>query len=980
MAKKNIDNTIEELRKVVDEITNKFQQDLSVAKLSDLDSLVQTINVNLERQYELIGKISQSENKQLENKQRIKEEDSEINSILESNLGIYNDFLGLSNDFNDSWDSVLTKSKLVRAENEMIVKLNKQSLVEVEKLFDKEKKIQKNRLETFKKVNDLRKKINKKVKGEKTSNASFLIPQFADPQSILKAQVNIEKLSGGKPYLASHPELNVPIGLFNTKNEPNRQARVNAIRKYGSGGSLSKILPQFFDNSYIQNYTGQQTTTQPTQSTARVIEASTEDLISFIAVKAAAKAAAGEAFDMIIDMIETINKFGDKLEEYAGVADESIRSALQSAGVLQKRNWSEMFSTDGTPLTKAAAFEKNIEELNRELAEQGIFFNIEALTELQKQFTEISKTNVLLGKEDLKTLAYIKTTFDLAANDVADMQSAFMELGMDAGDISEYTNDLTKNSLKFGVNAGKLIKDTGKSIRLASIYRFKGGVKDMQKMQVYAANARFDIENAYGVMDKALSIEGAIDLAAQLQVLGGSFSSLQGMDLFSLALGGDSEAFIKAITEPFRKDIGMYGQYNEETGFQFSTQGIQLLEAFKGIEGFDIGQDLDSMIRKFGKEQAVRDKLLSGVNARDFLALSSEQQENIISQISQGSVEALNLTGLDYANTRIDFQKEFFSESGAFKGINESTAAATMSVKDQGDLNKQLVALESQTKDAFDIINTQLRDLAPLLKVAGETIYNVGIESFKNEFFRQVEVMTDYMGMTTPQAIMMRMFMGAGLFEGDTMSAGLKGIGEQLVTILDGFGQVASVVDTIVKNLGDIAGITTDTKKRAEDIRTKSRSKNNGEVSFKDEVIATGMETGAARNASGVSSVGSARKYGGMLEAAGGLVIGPSHAFGGVGGTGRFNNVEVEGGEAIINKKSTQMFLPILSKLNEIGGGKVFGPKLNLNGELPKIINLKIDGQIEHKDITNYNTSLDSRVIAQLVASEENGKTFSGAY
>jgi len=57
----------------------------------------------------------------------------------------------------------------------------------------------------------------------------------------------------------------------------------------------------------------------------------------------------------------------------------------------------------------------------------------------------------------------------------------------------------------------------------------------------------------------------------------------------------------------------------------------------------------------------------------------------------------------------------------------------------------------------------------------------------------------------------------------------------------------------------------------------------------------------------------------------GGLLSGASHANGGipftVGGVGGF---EAEGGEAIINKRSTSMFAPLLSAINQAGGGVSF--------------------------------------------------------
>ena len=39
-------------------------------------------------------------------------------------------------------------------------------------------------------------------------------------------QLLVEKiLSGSKPYIAFHPESGVPVGIFNTKDEPNKNSR-----------------------------------------------------------------------------------------------------------------------------------------------------------------------------------------------------------------------------------------------------------------------------------------------------------------------------------------------------------------------------------------------------------------------------------------------------------------------------------------------------------------------------------------------------------------------------------------------------------------------------------------------------------------------------------------------------------------------------------------------------------------------------------
>ena len=53
-------------------------------------------------------------------------------------------------------------------------------------------------------------------------------------------QLYIEyKASNAIPYIACHPELGVPIGIFNTKDEPTRAARIRSIKRMGPYGNLN---------------------------------------------------------------------------------------------------------------------------------------------------------------------------------------------------------------------------------------------------------------------------------------------------------------------------------------------------------------------------------------------------------------------------------------------------------------------------------------------------------------------------------------------------------------------------------------------------------------------------------------------------------------------------------------------------------------------------------------------------------------------
>ena len=70
--------------------------------------------------------------------------------------------------------------------------------------------------------------------------------------------------------------------------------------------------------------------------------------------------------------------------------------------------------------------------------------------------------------------------------------------------------------------------------------------------------------------------------------------------------------------------------------------------------------------------------------------------------------------------------------------------------------------------------------------------------------------------------------------------------------------------------------------------------------------------------------IGSFEKGGMIPKAADGMLVGARHAQGGIKIGTPSGMIEAEGGEVIINRKSVQMYKPLLSQINEAGGGVKF--------------------------------------------------------
>lgn len=105
--------------------------------------------------------------------------------------------------------------------------------------------------------------------------------------------------------------------------------------------------------------------------------------------------------------------------------------------------------------------------------------------------------------------------------------------------------------------------------------------------------------------------------------------------------------------------------------------------------------------------------------------------------------------------------------------------------------------------------------------------------------------------------------------------------------------------------------------------------------------IPSGTVSGLKGLSSGVVSIG---KMSAKPKAADGILIGPSHANGGIPISTPGGMIEAEGGEVIINKRSSAMYRGVLSQINQLGGGVKFAsggqikPGINIS-QLPTIQN-----------------------------------------
>lgn len=258
-------------------------------------------------------------------------------------------------------------------------------------------------------------------------------------------------------------------------------------------------------------------------------------------------------------------------------------------------------------LTKESeGFYKNINRASISTSTLGL--EAKDLAKIQGVYSDELGRSVMLSKEGLIAIGEIAEGTGIGAENAAIFASSMDNFGIsviESKDIIQETVDLAHT---MGVNSNKVVKNMAKNLQIASKFHLKGGVRDLTKMTLASEKFKFSLDNITSMAEKLFDIEGAVEMSAQLQVLGGEFSKLA--DPFSLMYKARHD--LKGLQEDVIKAAKSTAQFNKETG-EFDISGLELQRLRKIAEATGMEfKDLTIM----AKEAAKKTKIETEINGK----------------------------------------------------------------------------------------------------------------------------------------------------------------------------------------------------------------------------------------------------------------------------------------------------------------------------------------------------------------------------
>lgn len=265
------------------------------------------------------------------------------------------------------------------------------------------------------------------------------------------------------------------------------------------------------------------------------------------------------------------------------------------------------------------------------------------LANMQAIYTEETGRANVMNKENLKSVSAMAAGTSLGKEGAAAMAGSFAIIGLNASRVADLVADITNDSDALGVSSASVLKTLNSNFKRSQEFTFANGVKGLKQMAIQAQTIKISMEDTFNAAEKARTLEGSLDMAAQLMVLGGNFSKADPFQLSFLARN-DPAKFQKALAD-MTKGVA---SFNAETGeFSISAYDMDRLRQASEATGVSM-ESLTKSAKDFAAQSKAKSSIFVGsAEDREYIASMAKMDKNggFTIEIGGTATELSKLTG-----------------------------------------------------------------------------------------------------------------------------------------------------------------------------------------------------------------------------------------------------------------------------------------------------------------------------------------------
>lgn len=513
----------------------------------------------------------------------------------------------------------------------------------------------------------------------------------------------------------------------------------------------------------------------------------------------------GDSKNLLEDAVLSVRNISSEFRKFA----TDSKAQYEWAEKLAKTSKDTAVSL-GLSVGRSHEFTKTFNRATAEVQKFG--GSAENVGTIMKEFSEESGRARIISPEEVKNIFLLEKGLGLGIESGAKLAEKMDLMGVSVQNSSQFLNKLTVDSQKLGLNASLVAKTLANNFDKMSTYSFKGGVKGMMEMSKLAVKMRMDVGDMLQMADKFYNPEGAIEAAAELQLLGGDIAEAFGDPFETMYLARNKP---QELAEKVGKMTENMLQFNEESGeYELPPEARQQFEALSKTIGGS-AESLINMARQSAKIKDIKMNVSGNIvdeDMREGLASMAKMKDGKWVVDFDGKEIGIDEIGVDLAEKMLAAPK------------NEEEAIMDMAKNSMttNDILKQiLVAMKTGY-----VAETNVYELT-------EDILRPGLDSLMEGTEKQIQKTIEYL-QTTPYGKLRETMLEQATLLGITTGEGIQKVfdadfTEGLKEALNDLDLKTSLEDILqaVKGLGEEQkrGLVVDETKVSEDFMIRSDGK-----------------------------------------------------------------------------------------------------------------------------------------------------------
>lgn len=262
---------------------------------------------------------------------------------------------------------------------------------------------------------------------------------------------------------------------------------------------------------------------------------------------------------------QAVDKVGKSLKD--GVVKE-LRSA--PGHVLETTK--EIKSAElrmGMLSSQAGEFTDKLTNASQKATQMGA--TVGDLAEFQASYNAQIGRSVSLTEQGLNSMTALAEGTMLGKEGAVELTAEMDLFGKSVQSTEQLLDDTLETADEMNVSFEKTVKNLQEGTRLARRFHFEEGTQDLSEMAARSAKFRMNMEAVAPMAEKVFNVEGAVETAAQLQVMGGEVAKMADPFTMMFEARHDFDAFHESVVDATK---GM-ATFNEETG-EIEFEGLQL--------------------------------------------------------------------------------------------------------------------------------------------------------------------------------------------------------------------------------------------------------------------------------------------------------------------------------------------------------------------------------------------------------------------